>query len=202
MIEKTSWFKNQSIYQYLRQQSENRKIMQSLEIGGTFVLITIFLITAIAPTASAISKLLGEIKSKELTTISMKQKIANVVLAQDDFAQAQEKNSILESCYPSKPEFYKSASTFSSISKQSNTYINQIKYNLSDDSEKQNVHSYDIDLNISGSYPDMLNMIRMISNDRRLIDINSVTFNQTNKGLILNLSTTLVYSPISSNEQK
>lgn len=196
MIEKTNWFKNQSIYQYIRQQAENRKTMQYLEVGATFLLITVFLTTAIAPTASAISKLLGEIKSKEITTIAMKQKIANVVLAQDDFAQAQEKFSILESSYPSKPEFHQAASTFSSISKQSNTSIKQIKYNLNNDSKKQNIQSYNIDLSINSSYSGMLDMIKRIENSRRLIDINSVVFTKTDKGLILNISTNLVYSPI------
>ncbi len=196
MIEKTNWFKNQSIYQYIRQQAENRKTMQYLEVGATFLLITVFLTTAIAPTASAISKLLGEIKSKEITTIAMKQKIANVVLAQDDFAQAQEKFSILESSYPSKPEFHQAASTFSSISKQSNTSIKQIKYNLNNDSKKQNIQSYNIDLSINSSYSGMLDMIKRIENGRRLIDINSVVFTKTDKGLILNISTNLVYSPI------
>jgi len=200
MIEKTNWFINQSIYQYIRQQAENRKVMQYLEIGGTFALITIFLIAAITPTASAISKLLGDIKSKELTTISMKQKIANVVLAQDDFAQVQEKFSILESSYPSNPEFYKAASTFSSISRQSNTYIKQVRYNLDNNSKKQNIHSYDVDLNISGSYPEMLDMVKRIEGGRRLINISSVGFTKNDKGITLNVSTNLVYSPISSNE--
>ena len=200
MIEKTNWFINQSIYQYIRQQTENRKVMQTLEIGGTFALITIFLITAIAPTASAISKLFGEIKSKELTTISMKQKIANIVLAQDDFAKVQEKFSILESSYPSNPEFYKAASTFSSISNQSNTSIKQIKYNLDNNSKKQNIHSYNVSLDIRGSYQGMLDMIKKVENGRRLININSATFTTNDKELILNMSTSLVYSPILSNE--
>lgn len=200
MIEKTNWFKNQSIYRYIRQQTEKRKVMQYLEIGATFALITFFLIAAIAPTASAISKLLGEIKSKEVTTATMKQKIQNIVLAQDDFSQVQEKFSTIESSYPSKPEFYKAASTFSSISKQSNTYIDQIKYNLDNGSKKQDIQSYDVNLVVDGSYTDMLDMIKKIGFDRRLININGVNFSQTKKGLNLNLSTTLVYSPISSNE--
>lgn len=200
MIEKTNWFKNQSIYRYIRQQAENRKTMQYLEVGGTFLLITIFLTTAIAPTASAISKLFGEIKSKEITTIAMKQKISSIVLAQDDFAQAQEKFSILESSYPSKPEFYKAASTFSSLSKQSDTSIGQINYNLNNDIKEQKIQSYNIDLSIYGSYTKMLDMIKRIQNGRRLIDIDSISFSKKDKGLILNLSTNLVYSPISSNE--
>jgi hypothetical protein len=149
MIEQTNWFKVQSLYRYVRQQSENKKTFKYFEIGATFLLITIFLVTAIAPTASAISKLLGEIKSKEITTKSMKQKIINIVAAQDSYAQAQEQYQLIESSYPSKPEFYQAASTFSSISRLSNTSMKQIKYDLSD---KNETSSYGVNLAIDGSY--------------------------------------------------
>jgi Tfp pilus assembly protein PilO len=192
MIEKTSWFKTQSLYQYIRQQSENRKIFKYLEVGSTFLLITIFLITAIAPTASAISQLIGEIKSKEITTKSMKQKISNVVAAQENYSQAQEQFQILESSYPSNPEFYQAASTFSSISRQSNASIKQLKYDLSNNQEDL---SYGVNLVIDGSYQDFLNLINQVSQGRRLIDIDSITINQSDNNLSLNLSTNLVYLP-------
>lgn len=196
MIEKTSWFKNQSIYQYIRQQAENKKLIKYLEIGGTFSLITIFLVTAIAPTAAAISKLLGEIKSKEVTTNAMRLKLISIVSAQDDYAQAQEKFHILESSYPSNPEFYNAASTFSSITKQSGSTIKRLKYNLNDSQVKQGIYSYGVNLIVDGSYSSLLDTIDRISSGRRLVDINSIIFSQTNKGLSLNLSTKLVYSPI------
>lgn len=196
MIEKTSWFKNQSIYQYIRQQAENKKFIKYIEIGATFSLITIFLVTAIAPTASAISKLLGEIKSKEATTNAMRLKLINIVSAQDDYAQAQEKFRILESSYPSNPEFYNAALTFSSITKESETTIKQLKYDLTNDQTDPSIFSYDTHLIVNGSYSGLLDTINQISNSRRLIDINSIIFSQTASGLSLNLSTKLVYSPI------
>lgn len=198
MIEQTNWFKTQSLYRYIRQQSENKKMFKYLEIGATFLLITIFLVTAIAPTASAISKLLGEIKSREITTRSMKQKIVNVIAAQNNYSEAQEQFQILESSYPSEPRFYQTASTFSSISKQSNTSIKQLKYSFPDDQE---IYSYDVDLTLDGSYQNFLSTINQLSQDRRLIDINSITISQSDENLNLNLSTNLLYLP-ETNEEK
>lgn len=198
MIEQTNWFKTQSLYRYIRQQSENKKTFKYLEIGATFLLITIFLVTAIAPTASAISQLLGEIKSREITTRSMKQKIINVITAQNNYAQAQEQFQILESSYPSTPKFYQAASTFSSISRQSSTSIKQLKYSLPTDQES---YSYDIDLTVDGSYQNFLSMINQLSQDRRLIDIKSITLSQSNNDLNLNLSTNLVYLPETDEEK-
>jgi hypothetical protein len=197
MIEKTSWFKNQSIYRYVREQAENKKLFKYLEVGATFLLITIFLTTAIAPTASAISQLLGDLKLKETTTRSMKQKISNVVVAQENYSQAQEQFQILESSYPSNPKFYQTASTFSSISRQSNTPIKQLKYNLSNN---QKDLSYGVNLIVDGSYQNFLNLINQVSQGRRLVDIDSITISQAKGGLNLNMSTNLLYLPSTSNE--
>lgn len=88
MIEKTTWFQLQPLYHYLRQQSEKQKFLKQLEIGATFSLVAIFLFTAITPTAKAIFSLIGEIKSKELTTASMKSKIINILEAQSNYSTA------------------------------------------------------------------------------------------------------------------
>jgi Tfp pilus assembly protein PilO len=202
MIEKTSWFKNQSIYRYVRQQAENKKFFKYLEVSATFLLITVFLTTAIAPTASAISKLLGEIKSKEITTKSMKQKIINVVSAQNNYAQAQEKFKILESSYPSSPEFYLTASNLSSLTRNSGVSIDQLKYNLSNNKNTdQKKYSYDVNLLLNGLYPGFLNTINNIVYGRRLIDVNSITINQTADKLSLDLSTNLPYLPLTKNNE-
>lgn len=196
MIEQTSWYKNQSLYRYIRQQAENKKFFKYLEVGATFSLITIFLITAIAPTASAISKLLGEIKSKEITTKSMKQKITNVVLAQSSYAKVQEKFQVLESSYPSVQDFYKSALSVSAVSDQSNTSIKQLKYSLSGESSKGDNYAYGVNLIVDGSYPDFLNMIRSLNQSRRLIDIESINISRADSGINMSLSSKLFYSPV------
>lgn len=212
MIEKTTWFQLQPLYRYVRQQAENQKFLKYLEIGSTFSLIAIFLFSAIAPTASAISSLVGEIKSKELTTKNMKQKINNILLAQQDYSAVQEKYQILESSYPTSQEFYNSASAFSSISKETSSYIKQLKFNLSDETNpnKGDPLSFGVNLSTEGSYSSILDAIKKISNGRRLININSIQITQSavdgNKvlnptNISLSLSTNLFYLPINSDEK-
>jgi Tfp pilus assembly protein PilO len=209
MIEKTNWFQLQPLYQYLRQQAENKKFLKYLEIGATFSLVAIFLLTAIAPTASAISSLLGEIKSKELTTNSMKQKILNILTAQENYSAVQEKYQVLESSYPTSQEFYNSASSFSSISKESSTSLKQIKFDLTDDKLKQSTnYSFGVNLTADGSYASIMEMIKKVTQGRRLVDIKSIKISQNNdnnsnssNNLDLNLSTSLFYSPINLNEK-
>ena len=198
MIEQTNWFKVQSLYRYVRQRTEDKKVFKYVEVGATFALIAIFLITAIAPTASAISQLIGEINSKELTTKSMKQKIANIVSSQDSYAKIQEQYQILESAYPSKPEFYQAASIFSSASKQAGVSIDQLRYNLSgnNNSDAQKKYSYNIICSSNGSYSNFLSMIDNLTQNRRLIDIDSMTFSQVSNKINLNMSANLVYLPL------
>ena len=122
----------------------------------------------------------------------MKQKIINVVSAQTNYAQAQEEFQILESSYPSMPEFYQTALIFSSISKETNTPIKELRYDLT--SSQKNI-SYNVDITAVGSYQNFLDMINQINQGRRLMDINTVTMNQLNNSLNLSLSANLVYLP-------
>lgn len=217
MIEKTSWFQLQPLYRHLRQQSENKKTYKYIEIGSTFFLIAIFLFTAIAPTAKAISTLLGEIKSKEILEKRLKDKIDSIILAQNNYSLMQEtsKYQILESSFPSRPKFYESALVFSSAARQSNSQLMQLSFGV--DKEKDlNVESKNLQFNLNSSaqsdYKSLLNMINIIANNQRLVDIESVQLSQIDKKekssssssylINLNLSTNLFYLPTMSNEQK
>ncbi len=207
MIEKKSWFQIQPLYQYVRRQAENKKTIKYVEIGTTFSLVAVFLFAAIAPTASAISKLIGEIKAKELTVKEMKTKINNLVQAQENYAAFQEKYQVLESSYPSSQEFYQSASNFSAITRESSSVIRSINFNLSEHEttfDPKNP-SYIVSMLIDGNYSSVLQTIKKITESRRLIDINSIQIktpenNQSNT-VVLNLSTGLFYLPIYSNEK-
>lgn len=180
MIEKTTWFQLQPLYKYIRQQSENRQFFRYLEIGGTFLLMSIFLFSAILPTATAISSLVGDIKSKETLSAAMSTKITNIMQAQDSFSQVQGNYSVLESSYPSLPNFYKSASVFSYISKESSTPIKQIRFQLDDNSTDTKKDTFGINLNTVGSYRSLIDSIEKISNNRRLVDIKSIQISQIN----------------------
>lgn len=216
MIEKTTWFQLQPLYKHLRKQAENNKAYKKIEIGATFFLITVFLFTAIAPTAKAISNLIGEIKSKEVLEKKLKNKINSVILAQNNYSLMQEDSlyQILESSFPSRPRYYQAALAFSSSSKVSNTTLNQITFdpgkkessNTSESKELFGVNSTTV-----GEYRPSLEMIKNITNNRRLTDIESIQLNQLDKKdksssssafINLNLSTSLFYLPPLSDEQK
>lgn len=216
MIEKTTWFQLQPLYQHLRQQAENRKSYKYFEISATFFLIAIFLFTAIAPTAKAISNLIGEIKSKQILEEKLKKKINSIILAQDNYSLMQEPTQyqILESSFPSRPRYYQSALTFSSGSQQAKTSLSRLSFNLSqktpsDTKTEQNL--YGISLSTLGDYRSSLEMINKIINNRRIVDIGSLQLGQQDKKeksstgsayIDLSLSTNLFYLPTILNEQK
>ncbi len=205
MIEQTSWFQLQPLYRYVRQQSENRQFLKYLEIGATFLLIAIFLFFAIMPTASAISSLLGDIKSKETLSSSMSTKIANIMAAQDSFSQIQANYSVIESSYPTNPHFSKAASTFSYVSKESSVPISQMKFQLTDN----NQNSFGVSISSIGSYSSIIDSIEKTSNARRLMNIKSIQIsrpekdnNLTSNQLNLNISVDMYYLSGSQNDQK
>jgi len=216
MIVKPTLSQIRPFYQYLRQQAENKKVAKYIEIAATFTLIAIFLFFAIKPTALAISSLLGEIKSKELASQKMKSKINNVIQAQDSFSQAQEKYSILESGFPTNPNFYQAAINFSSISKQSLVNINQFNFDISNPEDKNKktnsplMQSFQINLSTNSQYQQSLSFIKELINNRRLIDISSIRFsrpsqdqkndNQNPNSINLSINSNLFYSPIQNEE--
>lgn len=204
MIEQTNWFQLQPLYQYIRKQSENRQFFKYVEIGATFFLIAIFLFFAIMPTASAISSLIGEIKSKETISNNMSKKIASIMQAQESFSQIQGDYSVIESSYPVLPNFYKSVHVFSSISRETSTPIKKVSIGLAGDDEdkKDDINIFTVNLNTIGTYSSLLNSINKISGTRRLVDIKSIKITQDSKDsqsstnqLNIDLSADLYYLP-------
>ncbi len=203
MIEQTSWFQLQPLYRYIRQQSENRQLTKYVEISATFFLIAIFLFFAIMPTASAISTLIGEVNSKKELSTAMSNKISNIVQAQGSFSQIQEDYSIVESSYPSLPQFYQSSAIISYISNDTSTQIKQISFQV--DNQKNGTDTsindtFGLDISSVGSYQSILKSIEELSNTRRLIDIKSIQISRIddkqqigNNQLGLTINTDLYY---------
>jgi len=82
------------LFDFLKKQREIEKNRKVFELSITFAIISIFLFFAIRPTFLTISTLVGDIKSKELLTSKMKIKIDQIITAQDNFSQVQEKYSV------------------------------------------------------------------------------------------------------------
>jgi Tfp pilus assembly protein PilO len=178
--------------------------MRYVEIASTFFLIAIFLFFAIMPTASAISSLIGEIKSKETTSTAMSVKIGSIMQAQESFAQIQEDYSILESSYPTNPNFYQSAATISSLSKEASAPIKQIGFMLDDPTTNNTNKSdtFELSFTTTGTYSPLISYIEKLAHTRRLIDIKSINISQISldgtslsNQLNLNVNANLFYLP-------
>jgi len=184
MINSKNWFQLQPMYSYIRKQAENEKFLKYLEIGGTFTLVAFFLFFAIMPTMTTIFSLLGEIKSKENFIKKVDNKIANIIKAQEAYAQVQEKYSLVEESFPSQPQYFNGATNLATLFRDSSLDINQINFNLSEDEaikKKKNTQffkSYQINLAGEGQYSAIIEMIKELLNNRRLINTSNIQINQ------------------------
>ncbi|MPM61623.1 hypothetical protein SDC9_108483 [bioreactor metagenome] len=185
-----------------------------MELAGTFIFIAIFLFFAIKPTALAISSLVGEIKSKEIANQKMKGRINNIIQAQESFSQAQEKYSILESGFPSDPNFYQIAVNFSTLAKNYSLKINQLDFDLPDNNDQQKnntskIKSFKIIFSSTGDYQSVVSFIKELLNNRRLVNISSIKISQpkdkdtlTGSNIInISLDAEIPYAPIEDNEK-
>lgn len=214
MIYNKNWFQLQPMYNFLRKQAENEKFLRYLEIGGTFTLIAIFLFFAIMPTMTTIFSLLGEIKSKESFIEKVDKKIANIIKAQENYSQVQEKYSLVEESFPSQPQYYNGASNLATLFKNSSLDINQIGFNLNDETtseknDKKFFKSYQINLSGEGQYSSIISMIKEMANNRRLVTTSRISIDQikTDKNetgsnkIEFSLSNDLFFLPDNLNEK-
>lgn len=211
MILNKNWFQLQPLYKNLQKQVEKEKTLKYLEIGGTFTLIAIFIFFAIMPTMTTISALLGEIKSKETFINKVNQKITNILKAQDAYAQVQEKYLLIEESFPSQPQYYNSATNLATLFRDSSLAINQINFNLNDDKNTpkessnsgRSLQSYQVSLTGEGPYSAVMEVVKALFNNRRLINtsgiqINQITTNDNPTGsdnIKINISNDLYFLP-------
>ncbi|MDD2224647.1 MAG: type 4a pilus biogenesis protein PilO [Candidatus Shapirobacteria bacterium] len=184
MIYDKNWFQLQPMYNFIRKQAENEKFLKYLEIGSTFTLVAIFLFFAIMPTMTTIFSLLGEIKSKESFIKKVDSKITNIIKAQKEYSQVQEKYSLIEESFPSQPQYYNGASNLATLFRDSSLGINQINFNLNTETiQKENnsqfFKSYQINLTGEGQYSAIMEMLKQMLNNRRLINTSNILISQT-----------------------
>jgi hypothetical protein len=206
MIDTKNWFQLRPMYSYIRKQAENQKFLKYLEIGGTFTLIAIFLFFAIMPTMTTIFSLIGDIKSKEAFIKKVEVKVNNVINAQEAYAQIQGKYYLIEESFPSLAHYYNGATNLATIFRDSSLSINQINLNLGKDNEKNNefYNNYQINISGEGQYSSVMEMIKKIFNNRRLVygsdiqlgQISTDGANQTaSKNIKVNFSSDLYFLP-------
>jgi len=154
------------LFSYLAKQQENQKSAKLLEIGCTFILVSFFVFFAIKPTSLTISKLIGDIRAKEVLSKELRGKINDVIISQDLFSQVQEKYLIVESSLPDKPGFYHANSQILGLTQKNKIILDGISYSVTD------LNNFSTSISTSSSFLSASSLISQILQNRRLIKIN------------------------------
>lgn len=178
---------------YLSKQRENKKFIRSVEISGTFILISFFTFFAIKPTFLTISKLVGDIKAKEILVKQLKSKINDVIISQDLFSQVQERYTLVESSLPIRPRFYQAASQIVGLSEKNQIYLNKINYSITDS------NYYSTSISTSSSFLSATSLLSELLQNRRLFQIDQISFSlekdSSSKIININLPLKIYYWP-------
>ena len=159
------------LFAYLQKKRENQKLVKLIEVGSTFFFISFFILFAIKPTFLTISTLLGDIKAKELLVKELKTKINDIIVAQDLFSQVQERYSLVESSLPLNYRLYHANSQILGSTSKYQISPDKIDYVMNKD---QNY--YNVTISSTSNFASALSMISDILKNRRLIDIDKLSF--------------------------
>ena len=190
-----------NLMEYLKKQRENTKLRQYLEIGTTFFLIAFFLVFAIRPTILTISALVGEIKSKEVSSQQMRAKINSIIIAQDLFSQVQESYQLVNSSLPDQPRFSQASSQLSGIAQSLSIPLSSINFSLRGGGDGPHVKFYTFSLNVPISLAQSLAFIDRLQNNRRIFTLDSLSLatpksdSSTNESVGLDNSVRISFSP-------
>lgn len=165
------------LIEFLKKNRQNQRFLKSVEIIATLVLIAFFSIFAILPTAKTISALLGDIESKKILVKSMRGKINQVVLAQDNFSQIQGKYFLIESSLPTSQRFYNAANQLQLSANYANLNTDSLSFALDTKTPTANLNllSYSTSLSPVGDFLSLVNLVENIEKNRRVSYINSIS---------------------------
>lgn len=170
----------QPLFRYLRQQRENKRFVDGVEVAITFFVVALFGFFAIRPTLLTISALIGENKAKEESIVSMKTKINNVVKAQDNFAKIQDDFPLIESSLPTSPNYGDVATQIEGVANKTGLTLDKINYNLSQEGADKNIpartDAFAIVSSSKNSFAVSNSFISDLLKNRRLLDFSVINF--------------------------
>jgi len=174
--------KTEKLLEYIRKTGENRRLVQTLELGLTLLLIAGFSFFAIKPTFSTISTLMGEIKAKEISVKEMQKKIDSLEQAQKIYSEIQKDYLAIENCLPKNPGYYNASTTLRRAANLYSIELDRVGFNLKFDDKTAPVASksaiatknFSTIVNIKSDFVSLTNLIDKLSRTQRPIIISSV----------------------------
>lgn len=177
-----------------------------LEILLSLTTISLFAVFALRPTLLTISQLLTELEAKENTVNQLDTKLQNLKTAQTNYQSVQPDLPIIETAVPAgaKPELLirqieglsnRNSVSITTVSVGEVVLLGTQKQVKKDDklnSIPANSLSFPFAISVSGDYENLMQFLKDMENLRRLIVLDSISFNsaKTDSGLRLVLTIT------------
>ncbi len=152
----------------------------------TLFAIAFFAIMAIRPTLMTIAKLNREIKDKREASQKLQTKINAIVAAQALYAKNLDNLPLLEEALPSRSEFPRLAffleeNASASAVELKNLTFEKIEVSGKSASPSAKANSLNFSLSVIGDYVNLKDFINRMENSRRILEIDSLIFNQTKR---------------------
>lgn len=164
-----------------------------LELLLTLSTITIFIVFALKPTIITIIDLTKEIKTKEETVAKMDTKIKNLVRAQANLSQEQERLQLLDYAIPSQPFPTKAIGQFIGLAQEKNVTLETAlvgetvlkgrrKKKISSKSKEkdlvESLDNFNLTLNFKAEFQKIMDLLKSVENMRRPIKIDSLSLSK------------------------
>lgn len=165
-----------------------------LELILTVVSLVIFSVFALKPTLVTIIELVKEIQAKEETIGKMDEKIKNLIAAQTNLSRERESLILLDQAMPIYPYPEQTMGQFVGLANEKQIGLESVNLgdislkggvsknrSSSSDLEKlpENVNSFDITVNMNGSFESLIDTLAYIEKMRRPVKIDSVSLSKS-----------------------
>lgn len=162
---------------------KNEQTQKFTNIILTLITISLFGMFAINPTLSTIAGLKKELADNEFVEHSLEEKIRNVSILQQKYADIQKDIPYVLDAIPERPEVPVLMAQIQSIAKNTNIRISNLQ-NLAVELFQQNIgekkyYSYSFSLSGTGTFEDISAFFSKIVNMQRIISIDTFSIDKT-----------------------
>jgi Tfp pilus assembly protein PilO len=155
----------------------------SVELFMTISTVIIFAVFAIRPTLLTMSDLIKELNDKKELNALLKEKVASLQSAQNEYLAAQDRLGVLDEAIPSTPKFEEAVLIIEKIASDNKLLISsmdakEVPKEPDDkvDIDAQKRVSRPILVTVTGDYPTIRHFIEDLRNSQRTLIVSSVIF--------------------------
>ncbi len=151
----------------------------STELFLTVAAVIFFAIFAIRPTVLTMSNLINELEEKEKLSEKFRQKIATLSTLQAQYQQIKTDAIILDEAFPNEPELTKMLKSLEKLASDNQLIIDSIQVTEIPKTEAgatKVLSSYPLSITVFGDYQNIRNFSEEILMLRRMVTIDSITF--------------------------